>query len=313
MSELHDTVPQPLDAHAATVPGTLVPLRETRAGELDIRERTIGEIMVVANVLTPDQVQAVLDHQKARGLRFGDAAIDLGFTAREDVLRALSKQFEYPYATARNAQMRGELFVANEPFSERVEAFRDLRSHLLMTVMGADTARRALALVSANIGDGKTFIAANLAVAFSQLPGRTLIVDADMRSPRLHEVFGLDNATGLSGILAGRSEERPIRTVPSLPNLFVLPVGTVPPNPLELVQQNNFLLLMQELCAKFDYVLIDTPAAEYGSDSRLIAARAGAALVVSRRDRSHLKPVQKLVSQLSKAQVPMAGVVMNDH
>jgi chain length determinant protein tyrosine kinase EpsG len=289
------------------------PADGTEVPTAEVRDRTIGEIMVVAKVLTPVQVDAVLAHQRERGTRFGDTAIELGYTEPEDVLWALSQQFEYPYSTTKGAPLHQELYVANEPFSDDVEAFRDLRSHLLMTVMAPEDTRRALAVVSANIGDGKTFIAANLAVAFSQLPGRTLIVDADMRSPRLHEVFGLDNVGGLSSILSGRAEASVIRPVPSLPNLHVLPVGTVPPNPLELVQRNNFRLLLEELSSKFDYVVVDTPAAAHGSDARLIAARSGAALVVSRRHQTHVKPVQKLVAQLTKAQVLMAGVVMNDY
>lgn len=279
----------------------------------EVRDRALGEILVSAKALTPQQVNTVLEHQRQHGVRFGDAAVGLGYTQQETVLWALSQQFEYPYASAAEAKVHQELFMANQPFSDDVESFRDLRSHLLMTVMAPEHSRRGLAIVSANIGDGKTFIAANLAVAFSQLPGRTLIVDADMRSPRLHAVFGLESGHGLSGLLLGRTEANVIRPVKGLPNLYVLSVGAMPPNPLELVQKNNFQLLLEELSSKFDYLLVDTPAAAHGSDARLIAARAGAALVVSRRDKTQVKPAQKLVSQLTKAQVTLAGVVMNDY
>lgn len=277
----------------------------------EVRDRPIGEILVEANALTDEQVEAVLQHQAVRGLRFGDAAVSLGFTGQDTVLWALSQQFEYPYATGDAAQLHEELFMANRPFSDDVEAFRDLRSHLLMTAMSEEH-RRAVAVVSPNIADGKTFIVSNLAVAFSQLPGSTLVIDADMRSPRMHTVFGIEGGSGLSNILSGRSGAGAIRRVPGLPNLHVLPVGPMPPNPLELVQKPNFQLVLNELAAKFDYVLVDTPAAVHGSDARLIAARAGAALIVSRRDNTQVKPAQKLVAQLGKANVMLAGVVMND-
>lgn len=275
-------------------------------------ERPIGEILRINRKLSPAQVEQILEHQSKWGMRFGDAAVALGHAQRDDVLWALSQQFHYPYAAESTGDHHEELYMANEPFSDDVEMFRDLRSHLLMTVMASPDLRPALAIVSANVGDGKTFIAANLAVAFSQLPGRTLIVDADMRSPRLHKVFGLENNAGLSSILSGRAEPNVIRPVSTLPNLYMLPVGTVPPNPLELVQRSAFGRLVQELTAKFDYVLIDTPAAAHGSDARLVASRAGAALMVGRKNATQTKPAQKLVAQLTKSGVQLAGVVLNE-
>ena len=285
----------------------------TGFNDTQIQDTSLGEILRRANKLDSDSIPAILHHQREHGLRFGDAAIALGFAKRDDVLWALSQQFHYPYMDpVGHGEFHSELVMANDPFSDDVESFRDLRSHLLMTVLSPSDTRHALAVVSADIGDGKTFTAANLAVAFSQLPGRTLIVDCDMRSPRLHELFGIENSFGLSSVLSGRSEPNVIRPVPSLPNLFVLPVGTVPPNPLELLQRNAFSLLVKEVCNRFDYVLFDTPAAAHGSDARLIAARAGAALVVSRRNKSHTLAVQRLTNHLIKASVAMAGVVMND-
>lgn len=281
---------------------------------VQVRERSIGEILRSSRKLSAEQVRGALDFQRARGGRFGDAVVALGYAKKEDILWALAQQFHYPYAqNSSGAKLHPELHVANEPFSDEVESFRDLRSHLVMTVMAPDERKSPLAIVSANIGDGKTFVAANLAVAFSQLPGRTLIVDSDLRSPRLHQVFGLENNSGLSNVLSGRSETNVIRPVPSLPNLYMLPVGAVPPNPVELVQGHAYAILMQELAHKFDYVLVDTPASAYGSDARLIAARVGAALVVGRRNRTQTQRLQQLVNQLGKASVQIAGVVMNDY
>jgi receptor protein-tyrosine kinase len=202
--------------------------------------------------------------------------------------------------------------VAADPFSVQAEAFRDLRSQLLMGVLGADQPRRALAVVSPDKGDGKTFFAANMAVALSQLGSRTLLVDADMRTPRQHAVFGVDGATGLSGLLCGRNEPA-VSRVADLPSLYVLTVGTLPPNPLELVQGATFRLLMQELLKKFDHVLVDTPAAVHGADARVIAAACGAALAIGRQGKSHVAAMKALVDALSKGPSQLAGVVMNQH
>lgn len=279
-----------------------------------IEGRAIGDILIAATRLNPQQVQQVLLHQMENGGRFGDVAVAKGFVADTDVQWALAQQFHYAYAGGDSAQpYHRELVMANDPFGEQVEAIRDLRSHLALTVLAPTEARRpALAVVSANKGDGKTFLAANLAVAFSQLPARTLVVDCDLRSPRLHQLFGLDNSSGLSSILAGRALPNLIRPVGDLPNLYLLPVGTIPPNPLELVQRTNFTALLTQLRRNFDYVILDTPAASHGSDARVITTRAGSALFVGRRHRTKTREASRFMTLLAKAKVQIGGVVMNE-
>jgi capsular exopolysaccharide synthesis family protein len=200
----------------------------------------------------------------------------------------------------------------NEPFSVRAESFRALRSQLMMRIFVEGEAHRAVAVISPNAGDGKTYTASNVAVTLAQLGGRTLLVDADMRGPRVHEVFSLKHKAGLSGILSGRADKQVIQQVSGIPSLFVLPVGTTPPNPLELVERPAFGLLMRELSSKFDHVVVDTPAAVYGADAAVIAAKCGAALVVARKDTSRAGALRDLVASLQGAPVKMAGVVFNE-
>jgi protein-tyrosine kinase len=183
----------------------------------------------------------------------------------------------------------------------------------MMRLFMPEEPRRALAVVSPESGDGKTFFAANLAVVLSQLGGRTLLIDADMRGPRQHEVFELESNSGLSGILSGRAETNVIKPIQDLPSLFVLPVGITPPNPLELVERPAFGLLIRELLNKFDHVVVDTPAAAYGSDANVIAARCGAALVVARQGKSRVSRLQDLVAALSGSPAKLAGVIMNEY
>jgi protein-tyrosine kinase len=276
-------------------------------------DKSIGDIIGAANNLSPENIQAVLAYQKEHGVKFGEAAVRLGYVKKEDVLWALSQQFHYPYTQSSNVNVNSELIVAGNPFSEASEVFRDLRSQLIANVFSGEKARRALAVVSPNVGDGKSFFVANIAASFSQLGGRTLIVDADMRTPRQHEVFGVNNSVGLSGILSGRSETNVIRPIADLPSLYLLPVGVVPPNPLELVQHPSFGLLMKELLTKFEYIIVDTPAASHGSDSRVIAAVCGAALIVGRKGVTEMKGMEKLVGSIQHSSTEVVGVVMNDH
>lgn len=278
-----------------------------------LQDRSIGHIIAEANNLTAEQVERILAHQRAKGLKFGEAAVALGLAKGEDVLWALSQQFHYPYAPGGGKLPSDELVLANKPFSHQAEAFRVLRSQINMQLFNADEPRRAIAVISHDSGDGKTFFAANMAIAFSQLGGRTLLVDADMRNPRQHSVFGIENNSGLSGILSGRSEANVIRPVADLPSLFVMPVGTQPPNPMELVERPAFGLLMRELVSKFDYVIVDTPAATYGADYAVIAARCGAALALARKGTTRVNAVHDLVATLKNSPAKLAGVIMNEY
>lgn len=281
------------------------------AGE--VRSRAIGDYIREARGLSEPQVRKVLQYQRANGLRFGEAAIALKLATSDDVLWALSQQFHYPYATGENASFDEELVAATEPFGEEAEAFRELRSQLMMGVLAPDGPSRALAVLSADSGDGKTYFAANIAISLSQLGGRTLLLDADMRTPRQHLLFGVPNTVGLSSLLAGHVENNVIHQIKELPTLFVLPVGTLPPNPLELVQRPAFGLLIQELLTKFDHVVVDTPAAEHGADSRVVAARCGAAMVIGRRGSTRVKALKSLLGALTASPVRLAGVMLNEH
>lgn len=287
---------------------------DAKGNKVELHDRSIGDIIREARKLAPEQVDAVVAYQHEHRVRFGEAAIALGFATEQDVLSALSKQFHYPYSPEeQHCKFSDELVVANEPFSQQAEAFRAIRSRLILHRSGGDGSRRAVAVVSPDSGDGKTFFSANLAVALSQLGGRTLLVDADLRGPRQHSIFGMANTMGLSGVLSGRAEANVIQRVADLPSLYVLPVGNVPPNPLELFERPVFGLLMNELSSKFDYVVVDTPAAMYGADASVIASKCGSALVVARRGTSHISALEDLLTSLAQGKTDVVGVVMNEY
>ena len=293
-------------AHDATA--TTVAEQDT-----DVSDRSIGSIIAETRNLTAEQVEKALNYQREKGIRFGEAAIALGYASTDDVLFALSQQFHYPYAAEDRRKANPELVALNQPFGVQAESFRAIRSPIMMRLVNEGQDRRALAVVSPDSGDGKSFFSGNLAVTLAQLGGRTLLVDADMRGPRQHQIFGIDNNAGLSGILSGRAESKVIQQVIGVPSLFVLPVGITPPNPLELVERPAFGLLIRELLSKFDHVVVDTPAAQYGSDCAVIAARCGAALVVARANKSLVSSLEELVSNLAETPAVLAGVIYNEY
>ena len=281
-------------------------------GETVVRDMALGEIFKETRKLDADQIEAILAYQRANGVLFGEAAVALKLVDGADLLWALSRQFHYPYALEGRTQFNPELIAATTPFSSVSETFRSIRSQLIRR-FDQDSERRALAVVSADAGDGKTFLAANLAIAFSQLGRRTLLIDADMRAPRLHSVFGIDNSRGLSSILSGRLSARVLAPVTDLPSLFVLPVGAAPPNPLELLESPAFGLLIRELLGKFDHVIVDSPSAVSGADAGVVAARCGAFVSVARQGKTRMASMFELVNSLRGSSTMSLGFVLNEH
>ena len=283
MAKFRDSTPEATVVEVTAPRHPRVPPAMASAdAEEPVLDRSIGDIIAELRDLSAEQVERVLAHQRETGVRFGEAAVALGLASKEDVLFALSQQFHYPYAPEEKRTDNPELVTLNEPFGARAEHFRALRSQLMMRLFVEGEPRQALAIISPDSGDGKTYCAANLAVTLAQLGGRTLLVDADMRGPRVHEVFRVSNRAGLSGILSGRADKGVIQQVSGVASLFILPVGITPPNPLELVERPAFGLLMRGLASKFGYGVVDTPAAVYGADAAVLAARCGTALVSAR-------------------------------
>jgi len=300
---------------AASGPGESSLLQAGRNDDNIVNERLIGALLDAKAALGAEKVQQILDFARTKGLRFGEAGVALGLVSQDQVLHALSEQFGYAYASEERRQLMPELVGLNQPFSMQAESIREIRSQIISRVYSnaGGQAKPALAVVSPSSGDGKTFFSANIAVSLAQVGGRTLLVDADLRGPRQHELFKLENKTGLSSVLVGHVAADVIQPVPDVANLFVMPVGIAPPNPLELIERPAFGVLMRELAAKFDHVVVDTPAMMYGVDAQVIAARCGAALVVARKDQSRVASLQQLVAALSQSPARIAGVILNEY
>lgn len=273
----------------------------------------IGSILINSGRLTADEAERILQEQRTGRQRFGDAGIALGLLTSADIDFALSSQFSYPYLIRGQSTVSVEVIAAYDPFSKQVEALRALRSQLVMRWLGVNQQRSAIAITSAERGDGRSFIAANLAVLFSQLGQRTLLIDADMRNPRQHQLFGIENRSGLSAILSGRGGVADVQRIPSLVDLSILPSGAMPPNPQELLGRPTFPHMLSEFGDAFDVILIDTPPDHDYADSQTAAARAGAALVVARKDVSHAGAVGNLVDTMKQTGVMVLGAVLNEY
>jgi len=280
--------------------------------ESDTVRRPIGHLLQDACQLSAAHIERIAAYQRERGLRFGEAAFALRLAQRSDVVEALSRQFHYTNGFA-GLEGHSELVTAADPFSDQADAFRELRSRLMVEVL-RDTPRGAICVVSPDAGDGKSYLAANLAVAYSQLAAPTLLIDADIRTTRQHRILGVEPGAGLSSVLAGFVEaSAAIRPVPTLPSLYLLPGGAAPPNPLELLQRPVFPSLVRDMLDTFEHIVVDTPAATRGADARVIASACSATLVVARRSRTRMDALESLVGALARGPSLFAGVVMNEH
>ncbi len=272
-------------------------------------EQNLGGLLLDAGKLTAAGAERVLQLQKAENLRFGEAAIKLGLIAEADLCQALSQQFSYPYLSPGENHFGPELVAAYQPFGPQVERLRALRSQLMLRWFTAG--HKTLTIASINLGDGASYLAANLAVVFSQLGERTLLIDADLRQPRQHVLFNLGNRPGLSDMLAGRAGMSAVTRIPAFLNLSVLTAGAVPPNPSELLSRATSPIKLEDFAQHYDVILMDTPPARASADAVIVAARSGGALLVLRQNHTQLAAAAAFQANLSGAGAALIGTVLN--
>jgi protein-tyrosine kinase len=270
----------------------------------------IGACFLAAGLLTEDQVAHVVELQNVVSIRFGEAAIHLGLLTEQNVQEMLSRQFNYATALAPVAGLDNSLGIALAPFGQEAEAIRRIRAELSMRF--PDQEKIAIAIVSPGDGEGKSYLAASLALAFSQMEKRTLLIDADMRFPVQHLLFNLENKTGLSTMLAGRTAISSGILAQGFPYLRILNAGPRPPNPLEILLRPTLGKLMQQLTDDFDTFIIDTPSAQTSSDAQIIARQVGTCLLVTRQHHSRLDQLRRTQTQMQTAGAHIIGVVYNE-
>jgi protein-tyrosine kinase len=270
----------------------------------------MGMLLLDAGKLTLDNAERVLRTQKELGIRFGEAAVRLGLVSEDDVQQVLARQFAYPYLQKGQSSLSPKLVAAFEPFSAQVESLRAIRSQLMLRWFAHG--HKTLAIAGVDRDDGASLCASNLAVVFSQLGEQTLLVDANLRSPRQQEVFALAPRQGLSDVLAGRADLDVIGRVPAFVDLSVMPSGTLPPNPHELLSRESFRNLNTQLASRYDVVLYDVPPFASGADAIAVAARAGGVLLVARKNRTRMAALANMAEQLAEAGAQVVGSVVVD-
>lgn len=228
---------------------------------------------------------------------------------KDDELQADGRS-EAPSMVQGLGHIGNELIAASSPLAPQVEALRSLRAQLMLGSFSATA--NSLAIVSTSSGDGRTYVAANMAILFAQLGKRTVLVDAHLQNPRLHDLFGIQNVRGLSAALGPVAVREPtLHSVPQIGNLYVVVGGAPPANADDLLASDALGRVCRSLTSQFDIVLFDTPP---GSSSGVdwIADRCGKVLLVVRQDRTRLARAKSFVERI-RSRAEVVGCVMNKY
>jgi protein-tyrosine kinase len=218
------------------------------------------------------------------------------------------QQFPLP---VESESLSSRLVAAYAPDHRVVEQLRSVRMQLMLPAADGTVEPPVVAILGNERGVGRSFIAANLAIVFSQLGCTTLLIDADLRNPSQHTLFKLDNSQGLSTLLLRRGGTDCMRRVGSLPYLHVLTAGPPPPNSHELLEQPNFGQLLKDVSGQCGAVIIDTPAIELGNDAHRVALHARQSLLVVRRGHTHTTGARRLVDGLRRSRANLTGMIYN--
>ena len=201
-----------------------------------------------------------------------------------------------------------EQMVLKEPISAFTENYKAIRTALLLSA--ADRPPQKILVTSAQPEEGKTVTAINLATAIAQSDYSVLLVDADLRKPRLYKALGLPNSKGLSTYLAGASDMNIIQAGP-LPNLSIITSGPIPPNPSELLSSNRLNEMLRELGEKYDIIIFDAPPLLSVADSLILSKMLDGTLVIARAGKTSYDDVRKSLKSLTDLNARVLGVVIN--
>jgi polysaccharide biosynthesis transport protein len=203
-----------------------------------------------------------------------------------------------------------DLFVHRQPKSSVAECCRAIRTNLLF--MSPDKPFKTLVVTSSGPQEGKSTTCIFLGVAMAQSGNRVLLLDTDMRRPRLHKAFGVPNDVGISSLVVGEgSLDKAVKST-EVPNLFVLPCGPIPPNPAELLHTQAFAELLKAAGEKFDRIILDSPPLNAVSDSAVLATQTDGVVLVLRAGKTNRESARRALRSLADVQAQMYGAILND-
>lgn len=249
------------------------------------------------------------------GLAFMAEVFDKSFRSLEDVRQRLKLPIVGQVPHLQDMKLEGKtafhphLVTVHRPRSVEAESYRGLRTSLFFSTL--TTGRSLIQVTSSVEGEGKTTLASNLAVAIAQSNKRILLIDADLRRPRVNEVFGLSNDVGLASVIVGQVEIFDAMIKDVVPNLDVIPAGPIPPNPADLLTSPRFKEILTVVRDKYDFVIVDTPPVLIVSDPSIVAPNVDGLVLVLRLTRKARPIVVRAKEVLEALGVNILGVALN--
>ncbi len=246
------------------------------------------------------------------GLAFGAEALDQSITTQQQVEERLGLTFLGIIPTIEKTKdgWVPDLVVHDQPKSAVAECLRAVRTNLLF--MSPERPLKTIMVTSSGPQEGKTTTATSLAITMAGSGSRVLLVDADMRKPRVHKIFGLETRAGLSSLILGEGTLAELTQPTQVPKLDVLPCGPVPPNPAELLHTAAFQRLLAEMAAGYDRVIIDSPPVGVVADAVVVGTQVDGVLVVLKAGKTSRDAARQAVKQLRDVNAPIFGAVLND-
>lgn len=214
---------------------------------------------------------------------------------------------------AEEARLRAELLIYADPRSSLAESYRQLRTSILLSTAGHPP--KSLLITSSLPSEGKTTTATNTAISLAQTGAKVLIIDADMRRPRLHTVFDVGNGSGLSTVLSSEMSAKEILEVISFDErtkVSIMPSGPIPPNPAELIGSEQMARLLKTLQSEFTHVVVDSPPITSFTDAVLVASLVDGVILVVHSGKSSRQVVRRARQLLMDVRARVLGVVLNN-
>ena len=260
----------------------------------------VGLAFVLENmdntVRTPEQAQAISALPSLGMIPLGSKATSRGVAGARFVLNSSKEAVE--------------MVTQVRPQSQMAESYRALRTSLLLSNLGAPP--KVIMVTSARPQEGKTTTSINTSIVLAQKGVRVLLVDGDLRRPSVHKTLGMGPRSGLSNVLTGSATvAQTVTASPVLPNLFILPAGTPPPNPAELLASTNMRDLLLELREQYDHIIIDTPPTLSVTDAVVLSPRADATILVIRSGQTTKQALRRARDILMQVNAHVAGVLLN--
>ncbi len=226
------------------------------------------------------------------------------------IIPSLRDQAKLDAATSERDTRARDLYIHSRPKSNVAESCRAIRTNLLF--MATEKPLKKLLVTSSGPKEGKTTTVVNLGITFAQSGQKVLLVDSDMRRPRLHRAFGTANDVGMSSVIVGQARLEQVLKTTDVPGLSLLTCGPVPPNPAELLHTERFRDLVEELGKHYDRVIFDSPPVQAVTDPLILAGLTDGAVLVAKAARTTRDACARTLRALTDVNARVLGVILND-